>query len=255
MFIYKITNTINDKVYIGQTIRPIQERFHRHINDAMNNILDTHLARAIRLYGPDKFLIEIIDTALTQEELTQKEHDYIIQYNSIEKGYNETDAVSKCGGNTYKNKSENERNEIKEKIRQTKLGGKNPNAAKIKCRNIETQVELFFDSMAECATYFHKDNHQFISRRCRGEVNNLYEGKWEFAYQDQEYNTFSSRPNATRTKRVEVINLDTQEKQVFNTMKDVDRFCGFGLNYTSKKFKATGAKELYRNQYKLILLD
>ena len=38
MYIYKITNIQNNKVYIGQTIRPIKERFHRHKNDAMNNI-------------------------------------------------------------------------------------------------------------------------------------------------------------------------------------------------------------------------
>lgn len=255
MYIYKISNTINDKVYIGQTIRPIEERFHRHLNDAINNNLDTHFARAIRLYGADKFFIELIDTANSQEELTQKEHDYILQYNSIENGYNETDAISKCGGNTYKNKTEEEMELIKEKIRQTKIGGKNPHAAKVKCRNKETQKELFFDSMAECAAFFHKDNHQFISRRCRGEIQSLYEGKWEFSYQDQDYGTFTARPNAKRTKRVEVVNLETQEKQIFNTMKDADRYCGFGLDYISKKFKSTGTKELYRNQYKIILLD
>lgn len=255
MFIYKISNTVNDKVYIGQTIRPIEERFHRHINDAMNNILDTHFARAIRLYGPDKFYIELLDTANTQEELTQKEHDYIQLFNSVEDGYNETDAMSKCGGNTYKSKTEEEMNAIKEKIRQTKLGGKNPHAAKVKCKNVETDKELFFDSMAECATYFGKDNHQFISRRCRGDIKSLYEGKWKFAYQDQDYDNFTSRPNAKRTKRVEVLNLETQEKVIFNTMKDADRYCGFGLDYTSKKFKSTGLKEIYRNQYKLTLLD
>ena len=43
MWIYKITNIQNNKVYIGQTIKPIEQRFHRHFNDALNNILDTHL--------------------------------------------------------------------------------------------------------------------------------------------------------------------------------------------------------------------
>ena len=47
VWIYKITNIVNGKVYIGQTIRPIEDRFHRHINDAMNNRLNTHFARAI----------------------------------------------------------------------------------------------------------------------------------------------------------------------------------------------------------------
>ena len=50
MWEYKITNDINDKVYIGQTIRPVKKRFERHINDAINNKLDTHFARAILKY-------------------------------------------------------------------------------------------------------------------------------------------------------------------------------------------------------------
>ena len=55
MWIYKITNIQNQKVYIGQTIRPIQDRFNRHYNDALNNIIDTHFARAIRKYGRENF--------------------------------------------------------------------------------------------------------------------------------------------------------------------------------------------------------
>ena len=34
MIIYKITNKENNKVYIGQTIRTLQQRFNRHKNDA-----------------------------------------------------------------------------------------------------------------------------------------------------------------------------------------------------------------------------
>ena len=71
--IYKITNKINGKVYIGQTVRPAEHRFNRHINDAMHNVLDTHFARAIRKYGPDSWQLEVIDNATTQDELNQKE--------------------------------------------------------------------------------------------------------------------------------------------------------------------------------------
>ena len=58
MIVYKITNKINGKVYIGQTIRPIEQRYKRHINDAMNNVLNTHFARAIRKYGQEIFICE-----------------------------------------------------------------------------------------------------------------------------------------------------------------------------------------------------
>ena len=56
MYIYKITNKINNKMYIGQTIRPVEDRWKRHINDALNNILDTHFARAIRYYKPENLI-------------------------------------------------------------------------------------------------------------------------------------------------------------------------------------------------------
>lgn len=115
MFIYKITNQINNKVYIGQSIRPIEQRFQRHISDAINNILDTHLARAIRKYGKDNFMIELIDTAITQDELNFKEQYWIRFYNSVFDGYNETDAIYKSGGNTYQSKTDEELNAIKEK--------------------------------------------------------------------------------------------------------------------------------------------
>lgn len=57
MWVYKITNIQNGKVYIGQSVRPISERWHRHITHAMSGVLDTHFARAIRKYGEESFTI------------------------------------------------------------------------------------------------------------------------------------------------------------------------------------------------------
>mgnify|MGYP003415896946 FL=1 len=92
MWIYKITNIQNNKVYIGQSIRPVNQRFRRHINDAINNKLDTYFARAIRKYGKDNFYIKIIDKADNQEELNLKEIYWIKYYKATNEkyGYNET---------------------------------------------------------------------------------------------------------------------------------------------------------------------
>lgn len=187
MFIYKITNKINNKVYIGQTIRPVQDRWKRHINDALHNVLDTHFARAIRYYSPENFIIETIDTATNQEELNQKEQYWIRFYDSISNGYNETDAISKCGGNTYKSKTPEEMKKISEKIRQSKLGGKNPHSTKVKCKNINTNEEYHFDCQADAQKFFNETNHQFISRRCRHEIKCLYRNEWLIAYENDDY--------------------------------------------------------------------
>ena len=186
MWIYKITNIQNNKVYIGQTIRPIEQRFHRHLNDALNNILDTHFARAIRKYGKDSFIIEEIDNAQTQDELNQKEQYWIRYYNSVEDGYNETDAVSKCGGNTYQSKTEEEMEVIKNKIRQTKLGDKNPMARKIKRTNIITNEVDIFDTVISCAKACGIQNGKTsITTRLNGQVKSPYKKTWIFEYYDE----------------------------------------------------------------------
>ena len=184
-YIYKITNTQNNKIYVGQTIRTIAQRFRRHINDA-NNGLDTHFARAIRKYGKDSFKVEIIDTAQTQDELNQKEQYWIRQYDSVNKGYNETDAISKCGGNTYQSKTEEEMNIIKNKIRETKLGAKNPMARKIKRINIKTNEEDIFDTVISCAKACGIQNGKTsITTRLNGQVKSPYKKIWMFEYYEE----------------------------------------------------------------------
>ena len=186
MWIYKITNIINNKPYIGQTIRPVEQRFHRHINDALNNILDTHFARAIRKYGKENFIIETIDIASTQEELNQKEQYWIQYYDAINNGYNETDAISKCGGNTYRSKTNDEMNIIKDKIRQTKLGSKNPMAKKVKRINVITKEIDVFDTVISCAQACGiKNGKTSISTRLNGQVKSPFKNTWLFEYYEE----------------------------------------------------------------------
>ena len=186
MWIYKITNIQNNKVYIGQTIGPIKDRFHRHLNDAMNNILDTHFARAIRKYGKDSFIIEEIDTAKNQNQLNEKEQYWIHYYDSINNGYNETDAISKSGGNTYLSKTEEEMEIIKEKIRQTKLGKKNPMAKKIKRTNILTNEVDIFDTVISCAQACGiKNGKTSITTRLNGQVKSPFKKQWIVEYYNE----------------------------------------------------------------------
>lgn len=186
MWIYKITNIQNNKVYIGQSIRSINQRFQRHINDALNNILDTHFARAIRKYGKENFIIEEIDTANTQEELNKKEQYWIKYYNSVIDGYNETDAISKCGGNTYQSKTDEEMEVIKDKIRQTKVGNKNPMAKKIKRINIFTNEIDIFDTIISCAKACGiQSGKTSITNRLNRKIKSPFKNTWKFEYYDE----------------------------------------------------------------------
>ena len=88
MVVYKIVNTVNGKVYIGQTIQPLNIRWKRHRFDAVHGSKYA-IHQAIRKYGEDNFEISIIDTATTRDELDAKEIYWIEVYDSIcPNGYN-----------------------------------------------------------------------------------------------------------------------------------------------------------------------
>lgn len=183
MWIYKITNTENGKVYIGQTIRPIENRFKRHINDALNHVKDTHFCRAICKYGKDAFKIEQIDVATTQEELSEKEQYWIRYYDSVNTGYNETEAIYKCGGNTYQSKTEEELKIIKEKLSESKKGKLNPMARQVKRINIKTGEVDYFDTVISCAQACGiKNGKTSITTRLNGQIKSPFKKTWIFEY-------------------------------------------------------------------------
>lgn len=88
-YIYKVTNKINGKIYIGQT-NNFEKRKREHLTDKRTN----HQAfkRALNKYGEDGFDWKIIDKCLTKNEINLKEKYYIKFYNSkVPNGYNIAD--------------------------------------------------------------------------------------------------------------------------------------------------------------------
>ena len=88
-YIYKIYNTINNKVYIGVTSRTIEERFNEH-QSRIEERSNIHLYQAMKKYGAEHFAVEQIDTANTKAEMFEKEKYYIKLYDSFHNGYNLT---------------------------------------------------------------------------------------------------------------------------------------------------------------------
>lgn len=190
-YIYKITNFITSKIYIGQTTKTIDWRWKKHIYDSTlaKNILQTKLARSIRKHGIDNFKIEIIETLTncTRAELTAKERHWVYELDAINSGYNEQDPLISAGGNTYAGKTKEELDAIKEKISKTKLSGKNPNAHAVKCLNIETNEIILFETAEDARRYFNYGNHQFVTRRCMRALKCPFLGKYKFAYQEDDF--------------------------------------------------------------------
>lgn len=85
--VYKITNSINNKVYIGITIGTLESRFNSHKYHA-RKVRSTKFHQAMSKIGIDKFNISLLKEIEDKYELHRLELKYINKYNSIKKGYN-----------------------------------------------------------------------------------------------------------------------------------------------------------------------
>ena len=143
MYIYKVTNTVNGMVYIGQTKRDIAHRWKQHCVAARGERehCKFKLQDAINEFGAECFTVEQIDVAATEEEANKKEMYWIAHYDATNNGYN------------------------------TSIGGKN-GANRKRVMNVETG-EVFESAVAACkaigashsALHFVIDNPKL---RCKG---------------------------------------------------------------------------------------
>lgn len=88
--IYKYTNLINGKVYIGQTKQALEQRDYKHLSQLNDN---TYFHRALVKYGRENFSLEIIEDNIPLKKLDEKEKyyiDYFDSYYVTGKGYNLT---------------------------------------------------------------------------------------------------------------------------------------------------------------------
>lgn len=89
--IYKLTNLVDGKIYIGQTVFSLNKRWKRHIEYA-NRGGEGYLQKAIRKHGPENFKREVVAHARNKKQLDDLEKFYICSLDSLneEIGYNLT---------------------------------------------------------------------------------------------------------------------------------------------------------------------
>ena len=128
-YIYKITNIINGKVYIGQT-NNLKRRWYKHKFDSKSDEPKLIISKAIKKYGIENFKYEEIDCCNSLEECNKQEVWYIFIYRSLTSqfGYNIEE-----GGNKSKMSDE-----TKEKLRAANLGKKHSDETLKKMKEIHT---------------------------------------------------------------------------------------------------------------------
>lgn len=89
-YIYKITNDINNKIYIGKTEFSIEKRFNEHIRDSKKRRQERRpLYNAINKYGEEHFSISLVEK-VSSDIASEREKYWISFYDSYNNGYNAT---------------------------------------------------------------------------------------------------------------------------------------------------------------------
>ena len=144
MHIYTITNTVNGKIYIGQTVQSNPKmRWYAHLADARRG-KKSYLLDSIRKYGDKSFVWKIVDSAESVDDLNAKEEHWLNYYRA--QGitvYNNREA----GGNKTHSSESIEKMKAAQKLRHatTNVGGwkrRDGGAMKGKTHNNETKQKM-----------------------------------------------------------------------------------------------------------------
>lgn len=140
--IYKITNLINNKIYIGQTVVSEPVRWQQHIFYAYNDPTQdcVLLCNAIKKYGRENFKREILER-VSNEQLNEREIYYIELYNSTDrkKGYN-----IEIGGNGHTKFSDEEIKDLFSKLKSVPLVANELGASRSAILKRIKSMDLYF---------------------------------------------------------------------------------------------------------------
>lgn len=141
MIIYLVTNMVNDKMYVGQTIRSLAERRTKHIYASLTNKDNGYFHNALRVYGVDNFKWEIVHNCSNTNILNLLEIFYIGYYDTFNNGYNlnaggknasmSEETRAKISGENHPMYGKHHTIETKKKMSLSHSGKNNPNYGKL----------------------------------------------------------------------------------------------------------------------------
>ena len=205
-YIYKITNILNGKMYIGKTSSTIESRWKEHREDATSRSKEHRpLYSAIQKYGIDNFIIEQVEEVPNDEIACERESFWIEYYGSFKNGYNAIKGGDGCQYADYdliftlfkEGKTGKEICQItgySDKTITLALEQKGVSAEDRKARgNTQSQVVLMLDkntleilksfpSLRKAERFLDKPGgRRHISEVCRGKRQTAYGYKWKLS--------------------------------------------------------------------------
>lgn len=170
--IYCVTCLPTGKLYFGQTVTPIGDRWVRHLSSSKKGS-NHKFHRAIRKYGAENFIVEeVLTVSVPTKEILKKKLDYvemrlIKRFNTKIDGYNSTDGGDK--GTVGLKMSEEAKKKISEAKRRENLSA-------------EQRKKLSESKIGEKNPFYHRthseDSRKRISEKKRGENHHFFGKKF-----------------------------------------------------------------------------
>jgi len=116
--VYKVTNLLNNKIYIGKTSKTLEDRKRRHYYDSKRK--KTHFHLALLKYSKESFSWEILrNNCQSLEELNFYEMLYISMFNSNNRlfGYNVTNGGEGILGFKFSEESKKKLRESQKEVK------------------------------------------------------------------------------------------------------------------------------------------
>ena len=242
--VYKITNLKTNKIYIGITMQGIENRFKKHINEAMNGS-DRYLCKSFRKYGIENFKVELVDDKINSyKELLEKEKYYIKKYNTlIPNGYNMT-----LGGEGSLGRPVKPENRLK--MRNSRLGKKPWNKGKLgsqkgywegKTMSEEARMKMSLAKKGKKLSEETKAKRKYIYENMKGENHPLY----GIGHKEESIKKMSENRKGKGTTGYRAYN--DNEDILFDSLKDALVF--LGIKGHSSLVKAERNKTIYKGYY------
>ena len=199
--IYKITNLINDRKYVGQTVGDPKIRWYNHLYCAKNNPLMV-ISHAIAKHGEDNFKFEVIENC-SEENLNDREIYWIKELNTFHDGYNSNEGG---GGNSgYK----------------MKRGAVHPDAKAVDCYDLEGTYLCSYDSIGQAAWELTQVNSSNpIMQNIKGITSNAFGYRWALKGEPLKEWDGTGKKIPRKRGKVYGINLKSGRKKMWKSVAD-----------------------------------
>ena len=247
-YIYKITNTINNKLYIGKTINTIASRWGEHQKNFTSLRDDMVIHKAMYKYGKEAFIIEEIEQC-DNSIINEREQYWIAYYDTYNNGYNSTiggDGAPKIDREQVVSCWHNGMTitEICETIGTTRhtvsgiLAANGVETLATKTRALGKRVEQYtldgifvkeYDSISDAARSVANATPSNINSCCARRHTSAYNYLWKYKDDPTPIQDFVEKQKTTgkgMQKQVEQYDLDNNYIQTFNSCREAARSIG-----------------------------